>query len=195
MPLRASAERLRTAPRGPSRAGRRAASCRAARHRRRPATSPTRRRGGHGRCAVRDGEEAAAEALDRAGVVGHRPRDRVQAVVQQRRVEDPEADRAVRVVEAGEQRLDVRPRVVVVGGADVHAVDQHANRRAVDGNRLRLRRQRPAEVHEAACRRRCPPWCGVSSVPNGNVALAFAHVIVRVPEHEPVAPRDPARAS
>ena len=31
-----------------------------------------------------------------------------------------------------------------------------------------------------------PPWSGVSSVPKGNVAVAFAHVIVRVPNTQPV---------
>ena len=82
----------------------------------------------------------------------------MQAVLKHRRVEDAETDRAVwsgRIVEIGKQRLDVRPNVVVVGGANGDTIDQHANRRPVDRNRLWQRREGPAEVDEAGARRRC----------------------------------------
>ena len=131
----------------------------------------------------------------RALVVGHGPRDGVQTVRERRRIEDAEADRAVRVVEAGEQRLDVRTDVVVVGGADADAIDEHVNRRAIERNGLGLRRQRPAEVDEADARDAMPPCSGVSMVPNGRVAFALAQVIVRVPSSDQCALRDPARTS
>ena len=87
----------------------------------------------------------------------------MQPVRQRRRIDNPEPNRAVRsggVLESREQRLDVRAFVVVVHGPDRRPIHQHADRRSVNRNQLRLRRQCPPEVHktragdDAALRRR-----------------------------------------
>ena len=93
-------------------------------------------------------------------------------------------DRAVRpggVLEAGEQRLDVRALLVVGHGPNRIPIHHHGDRRPVDRNRSfgggvsaqpKLTKLEPATT---------PPCVGVSMVPNGFVALALAQVIVRVP--------------
>ena len=81
------------------------------------------------------------------GPVDDGPRDRMEAVVEHGRVDHPVADRAARIRIAREERRDVGPREVVGDGAERNAVDVHPNRRPVGGDRLRLRRQRPTEVH------------------------------------------------
>ena len=129
--------------------------------------------------SVADDEKAAAHALYGAAVVADNPGDRVQAVNHLRGIELKHADGAIRVRVAREERRDVRPEVVVRRVAGECAVYIDVDRRAVERNRLWLRRERPAEVDDDP--QTVAPWPGVSIVPKGSTLEALSTTIARVP--------------
>ena len=100
-----------------------------------------------------DSEIAAANPFGCPEVVGDRPGDRVHAVRERRRIDDAEADRAVRVVQIRERASRCPRGSCCRSGCRRHAVDEHGHRRTIVRDDLGHRRQRPSEVHVGRTRR------------------------------------------